>query len=58
MLAIIAAILFGIGFVLSGSGDHTNAWFSPTSLILAGLTCLALHLCGIGTTTWTRRPPQ
>jgi len=54
MLAILAAILFGVGFVLSGNGDHTNTWFSPTSLMLAGLTCLALHLAGIG--TWTRKP--
>jgi len=27
----------------------TNAVFSPTSLMLAGLACLALHLAGVGT---------
>jgi hypothetical protein len=56
MLAIVAAVLFGIGFVLSGSGDHTNTWFAPVSLMLAGLACPALHLSGFG--AWTRRPPQ
>lgn len=56
MLAILAAIFFGVGFVLSGNGDHTNTWLSPGALTLAGLLCLALHLAGIG--TWTRRPPQ
>jgi len=58
MLAILAAILFAVGFILDGSGTHTNAWLSPGALTLAGLFFLALHLCGIGTTTWTRRPPQ
>lgn len=53
MFAIIAAILFGVGYVLTGSGDHTNAWLSPTALILAGLALLALHLSGIN---WTRKP--
>ena len=51
MLAVIAAVLFGVGFILQGSGAHTNAWLSPTSLLLAGLACLALHMCGIN---WTR----
>lgn len=53
MLAVIATVLFGVAFVLNGSGAHTNAWLSPLSLALAGLACLALHLSGV---TWTRRP--
>jgi hypothetical protein len=53
VLAVLAAVLFGVGFVLSGSGDHTDTWFSPISLLLAGLACLALHLSGV---TWSRRP--
>lgn len=52
MLAVLAAVLFGAGLILQGSAAHTNAWLSPASLLLAGLTCLALHLCGIN---WTRK---
>jgi hypothetical protein len=52
MLAVIAAVLFGAGLIIQGSGAHTNAWLSPVSLLLAGLACLALHLCGIN---WTRK---
>ena len=50
----IAAILFAIAFFINGSGTSTNVWFSPTSLMLAGLTCLALHLLGVGTDWHTR----
>jgi hypothetical protein len=57
MLAIVAAILFAVGYILDASAAHTNAWLSPGALTLAGLFCLALHLCGVGA-TWTRRPPQ
>lgn len=51
MLAIIAAILFGVGYILDGAGDHTSTWLSPGALTLAGLACLALHLSGIN---WPR----
>lgn len=51
MLAIVAAVLFGVSFVLQGSGDHTSAWLSPGALVLAGLCLLALHLSGIN---WSR----
>ncbi len=56
MLAIIAAVLFAVGYILDASAAHTSAWLSPGALTLAGLACLALHAAGIG--TWTRRPPQ
>jgi hypothetical protein len=49
MLAIVAAILFAIAFLLNATSTSTNAVFSPMSLLLAGLACLALHLAGIGT---------
>jgi hypothetical protein len=49
MLAIVAAILFAIAFLLSATNTATDAVFSPTSLLLAGLACLALHLAGVGT---------
>lgn len=54
MLGIIAAVLFAVAFIVNGSGSHTNMWFSPMSLMFAGLFCLALHLVGVGT-SWVRR---
>ena len=54
MLAIIAAILFGIAWVINATGTATNAWFSVTDLLLIGLACLALHQAGIGS-AWVRR---
>jgi hypothetical protein len=54
MLAIIAAILFGIAWVINATGTATNAWFSVTGLLLLGLACLALHQAGIGS-AWVRR---
>jgi hypothetical protein len=49
MLAIIAAILFAIAFIIRAAGISTDAIFAAGSLLLLGLTCLALHLAGIGT---------
>jgi len=49
MLAIIAAIVFAIAFLLDVTSTATNAVFAPASLLLLGLTCLALHIGGIGT---------
>ena len=56
MLAIIAAVLFFIGFVVQVTGTDTAAIFTPTSLLLAGLVLLALHLAGFGKAwrTWRR----
>jgi hypothetical protein len=49
MLGYIAAVLFIIAFLLNATSTATSAVFSPTSLMLAGLACLALHLAGVGT---------
>ncbi len=49
MLAIIAAIIFAIAFVIKVTGTATDAVFAPASLLLLGLACLALHVAGIGT---------
>jgi hypothetical protein len=49
MLAIIAAIIFAIAFLLDVTSTATNAVFAPASLLLLGLCCLALHIAGIGT---------
>ncbi|HLK75936.1 MAG TPA: hypothetical protein VKU77_20095 [Streptosporangiaceae bacterium] len=54
MLAIVAAIIFGIAFVLNATGTVTNAAFSVTGLLLLGLTLLALHQAGLGS-IWVRR---
>ena len=54
MLAIVAAICFGIAFVINATGTVTNAWFSVTGLLLLGLVFLALHQAGIGS-AWVRR---
>jgi len=54
MLAIIAAILFGIAFVINATGAITSKTFSVTGLLLLGLTWLALHQVGIGS-AWVRR---
>ena len=53
MLAIIAAVLAAVGYILNGAGDHTSAWLSPLGLGLAALALLALHLSGV---TWNRKP--
>jgi hypothetical protein len=49
MLGYIAAAIFAIAFVISATSTSTSAVFSPISLLLVGLACLALHLAGVGT---------
>jgi predicted Co/Zn/Cd cation transporter (cation efflux family) len=48
MLAIAAAIVFAIAFLINATSTATSAVFSPPSLLLVGLVCLALHLAGLG----------
>ncbi len=55
MLGIVAAVLFFIAFLINAAGIATDAIFSPTSLMLLGLGCLALHLTGVGTGWRLRR---
>lgn len=52
MLGIVAVILFIIAFLIKAAGIATIAVFAPTSLLLLGLACLALHLIGVGS-GWT-----
>ena len=54
MLAIVAAIIFAIAWVINATGTATGAWFSVTDLLFIGLACLALHQVGIGS-AWVRR---
>jgi multidrug efflux pump subunit AcrB len=48
MLAVIAAILFVIAFIIYAAAIATTAIFAPESLALVGLALLALHLTGRG----------
>jgi hypothetical protein len=60
MLAVIAAVLFAIAFILYAAGVATSAVFAPLSLAFVGLALLALHLTGRGPAvpsgrSWRRR---
>ena len=48
MLGYASAALFLIAFLLNATSTATDAVFSPLSLLLVGLACLALHLAGVG----------
>lgn len=54
-MGVIAAVLFAVAFFIHGSATATSVWFDPTSLMLAGLACLALHLLGVGTGWYSHR---
>lgn len=54
MLAVIAAILFAISWVLHGAGAHMPVWFDVRGLALLGFVLLALHAAGLGP-NWPRR---
>ncbi|WP_336205012.1 hypothetical protein [Nonomuraea sp. LPB2021202275-12-8] len=49
MLAIVAAIVFGLGFLLDLLDTQIAGSISGTTFMLLGLTLLALHQAGIGT---------
>lgn len=44
MLAIIAAVLGFVGYILDASGAHASPWLSPSALSLACIALIALHL--------------
>jgi hypothetical protein len=47
MFGFASVVLFAIAFIVNGSETKPdNAWVTPTSLMLAGLACLAVHLLG------------
>ncbi|MET7326747.1 hypothetical protein [Nonomuraea sp. NPDC005650] len=48
MLAIVAAIVFGLGFLLDLVGARIPGGFSGMTFVLLGLTLLALHQAGVG----------
>ena len=56
MLGFIAAVIFAIAFVIAATSTATSAVFAPATLLLLGLTCLALHMSEVGA-NWTSRRP-
>lgn len=48
MLAVIAAIIFLVAFIIRVTATATDAALAPLSLLLIGLILLALHLAGWG----------
>jgi hypothetical protein len=48
MLAIVAAILFGLALILDLANVNLGDTLTTGVLVTAGLLCVALHLAGIG----------
>jgi hypothetical protein len=56
MPGVLAVILLAIAWVFHAAGFHPAAWLDWTSLALAGLVCMALHLLGVWPALpWRRR---
>ncbi len=54
MFAIAAAVIFGLALLFDLADLNPGDAFNQSTLLMAGLFCVALHLAGVGT-TW-RRP--
>ncbi|WP_105971858.1 hypothetical protein [Streptomyces geranii] len=54
MLAIGAAVLFFIAFLINAAEMSTNDVFTSTNVMLLGLLVLALHVAGVGS-GWSGR---
>jgi hypothetical protein len=55
MLALAAAVIFVIAFIIRAAGVSTDAVFAPASLVIIGLALLALHFAGFGASWQYRR---
>jgi hypothetical protein len=56
MLAIIAAVIFGLSLLFDLAEVTVGDAFDAQTLLFAGLLCLALHLAGVGTAArWRQR---
>jgi hypothetical protein len=55
MLAIIAAVIFGLALLLDWANAKVSDAFTPQTLLFAGLLCLSLHLAGVGAGARVRR---
>ncbi|NJP43792.1 hypothetical protein [Actinacidiphila epipremni] len=49
MLAAAGAVVFAIAYLINVTSTHTDAAFTPFSLVIAGLCLVALHFAGVGT---------
>jgi hypothetical protein len=54
VLAIVAAVLFLIAFLINAADIATNDIFTSVNFMLVGLALLALHVAGIGS-GWAAR---
>lgn len=50
MFAIIAAVIFGLALILDFA-DATMGTVTGSTLLVAGLLCVSLHLAGLGANT-------
>lgn len=48
MLAVVAAIIFGLALLLDLADAEVGDALTNATLVTAGLFCLALHLAGVG----------
>lgn len=48
MLAIIAAVIFGLALLLDLANASFGSVLDGGTLLMAGLLCVALHLAGVG----------
>ena len=56
MLAIIAAVLFGLALLLDLADASLGDAVTGSTLLVAGLLCLSLHMAGVGAArTWRGR---
>jgi hypothetical protein len=55
MLAIVAAIIFGLALLLDFANVNLGDAFTNATLVTAGLLFLALHMAGVGTAVRGRR---
>lgn len=56
MLAVLAAVIFVIAYILRLTGASTGVAVAPASLLFLGLACLAAHQAGFGTGwSWPKR---
>ncbi len=53
MLAIIAAVIFGLALLLDLANVTLGSVIDGGTLVTAGLLCVALHLAGVGTSART-----
>jgi hypothetical protein len=61
VLAIIAAVIFGLALILDLANASLGDTITGGTLLIAGLLCVSLHLAGVGTNVrgrpvaWRRR---